>query len=391
MQNEFLATVAALAQPRAEPATRGRTVATAVVIGTSAIALALAAGLAGSGVTTLVTSLHSRDLRPLADGLTVQGGPHAGRAPVRAVALDDAVDGADVVFLHSHATAHPMWAGLLAPLLRSGQVVVLVPGRSLGAFEFAAELRRHGCRADILLGEAQTQPHLATAAGPGVINWLGTKDVTCVGALPAHRSAELAATLAAHVPGVVAAPSALWTGMQNVGGVLHPAAVLLNVTITERAAGGDDRITFYGDQISETLCRDVLEPLDAERLAVGGALGLTDLWTAREWVCRTYGVEGDTLARALRAVPAYRGVPAARSIDDYGFVSDEVPSSLVPAASLGRALGVATPATDAIIDLAGVVARADFRATGRTLARLGIDGTPASHLRAVLESGPDGR
>ena len=55
-----------------------------------------------------------------------------------------------------------------------------------------------------------------------------------------------------------------------------------------------------------------------------------------------------------------------------GFVDDEVPNSLVPLSALGAAVGVRTPMTDALIDLASAMLGVEFRRTGRTLARLGL-------------------
>ena len=52
--------------------------------------------------------------------------------------------------------------------------------------------------------------------------------------------------------------------------------------------------------------------------------------------------------------------------------------------SLGEALGVATPLSDACIALAGAVLGRDLLQTGRTLASLGLGGLDAAGLRARL-------
>ena len=49
-----------------------------------------------------------------------------------------------------------------------------------------------------------------------------------------------------------------------------------------------------------------------------------------------------------------------------------VPTGLVPVSVLGKKFGVKTPAIDTIINLADILFEADFRASGRNLAQLGL-------------------
>ena len=68
-------------------------------------------------------------------------------------------------------------------------------------------------------------------------------------------------------------------------------------------------------------------------------------------------------------------------------MTDEVPNSLVPLEGSARVLGVPTPTTSAIVDLAAAMCRIDFRAHGRTLDRLGLDGLDAAGMRAHVAQG----
>jgi len=62
----------------------------------------------------------------------------------------------------------------------------------------------------------------------------------------------------------------------------------------------------------------------------------------------------------------------------------------VPIPELGRALGVETPMTDAIVDLACAMCAIDFRAHGRTLELLGLAGKSAEEMLAYVNSEPLG-
>ena len=69
------------------------------------------------------------------------------------------------------------------------------------------------------------------------------------------------------------------------------------------------------------------------------------------------------------------------------FLSEDVPVGLVLLESLARQFGVETPMIDATITLASTLNEADFRASGRTAARLGLAGMSAHELRDFLAEG----
>ena len=54
------------------------------------------------------------------------------------------------------------------------------------------------------------------------------------------------------------------------------------------------------------------------------------------------------------------------------YVTEDVPTGLVPISELGKKFGVETPAINTIINLADILFDADFRAKGRNLDQLGL-------------------
>src|SRR5436305_12173339 len=69
-----------------------------------------------------------------------------------------AVQSARRILVALPASAHADVARAVAPYLRDGQTVLLVPGRTGGAMELRRVLRREGCTARVLIGEANTFP-----------------------------------------------------------------------------------------------------------------------------------------------------------------------------------------------------------------------------------------
>ena len=59
----------------------------------------------------------------------------------------------------------------------------------------------------------------------------------------------------------------------------------------------------------------------------------------------------------------------------------------MPMSALGVAAGVPTPAIDAVIRLATVLAGSDFAADARTLDRMGLAGMDTAQLRRTFDEG----
>ena len=72
---------------------------------------------------------------------------------------------------------------------------------------------------------------------------------------------------------------------------------------------------------------------------------------------------------------------------DAPHATDNAAYALVLASSLGSATGVPTPGIDGLVDGASDVLGRDFRAEGRTLAVLGLDGLDTTGLIGFARSG----
>ncbi|HID87456.1 MAG TPA: NADP transhydrogenase subunit alpha, partial [Anaerolineae bacterium] len=136
--------------------------------------------------------------------------------------------------------------------------------------------------------------------------------------------------------------------------------------------------------VTPTVAR-VLEVVDRERVTVAAALGIRAI-TALEWLQQAYAAMGENLYEAIRANPGYSGVKAPRTLA-HRYIFEDVPMSLVPIASLGERFGVSTRAIDALINLASILHRTDYRRRGRTLDKLGLEGLSVSEITRYVEEG----
>lgn len=352
------------------------------VLGAGHGGLAMAGHLGAMGFPVRLWARNWESLQAVAEagGVLVEG-EFFGFGPVEATAdLEAALDQADVVLVVLPANAHGEMAARCAPFLKDGQMVLLLPGRTGGAMEFARTLHRAGNSADVLVGEAQTFLYASRKVGPNVAHIYGIKKQVLAAALPARRTHELLAAIKPAFPQFMPAKWVWKTSMDNIGAIFHPTVALLNAGRIENTGGS---FRHYRDGITPSVAA-VLEQVDAERVAVARAMGVGAL-SAREWLQEAYGVTANTLYEGIQATAAYDGVGAPATLE-HRYIWEDVPTGLVPIAELGRVFGVLTPMINGIIDLANGIARYDFRRHGRNLERLGLEGwSPERISRFALE------
>jgi len=295
--------------------------------------------------------------------------------------LEQALAGVRVAVVCVPAFAHRELAERCAPYLGEGQMVVLNPGRTFGALEFARALAAAEGAPGVLVAEAATNLLTARSAGPAQSYISRIKHAVPVAALQAERTPEVVEALTEWYPQFTPANSTLETSFANVGAVIHPAITLLNAARIENDQG---RFEFYMDGISPRVA-EVLAAVDRERKAVAALLGV-EVPSLVEWLASAYRATGSDLFEAVRANEGYRGITAPSTLE-HRYILEDVPMSLVPIASAGRAFGLNTRAIDALIFLAGIIMDTNYWTRGRTLESLGLAGLSPGEIRRIAETG----
>jgi opine dehydrogenase len=311
-----------------------------------------------------------------------KGGPY-GFARLAAVTshMAEALEEADVVHVVVPSSAHAEVAKSAAPYLRGGQIVVLHPGRTLGAIEFNNVLCENGCTADVTVAEAGTFIYASRADGPAQVRIFRIKEALPLAALPATRTSCVLEALAPAYPQFIDGMNVLRTGLDNMGAIFHPALMLLNAGRIESTYGDYE---FYIEGVTPSVAR-LLEVLDRERVTVAAALGIR-AQTAQEWLKMAYDAEGEDLNEAIHNQPGYYGIKAPSTLN-HRYIFEDVPMSLVPIASLGERFGVSVRGMDSIIRLACIVHRTDYWKRGRTVDKLGIGDLTVSELTHYVNEG----
>ena len=309
-------------------------------------------------------------------------GPH-GFARLAAVTSDmeQALAAADLVMVVVPSSAHAEVAKSAASHLRDGQIVVLHPGRTLGAIEFNKVLCDQGCQAEVTVAEAGTFIYASRSDGPAQARIFRIKEAVPLAALPATRTAQVLEALCPAYPQFIDGINVLRTGLDNMGAIFHPALTLLNAGRIESTHGDYE---FYIEGVTPSVAR-VLEVLDRERVTVAASLGIR-AQTAQEWLKMAYNAEGEDLNEAIHNQPGYYGIKAPSTLN-HRYIFEDIPMSLVPIAALGQHYGVSVRGMDAIIHLACIIHRTDYWRRGRTLDKLGIDRLSVGELTQFVNEG----
>jgi opine dehydrogenase len=351
------------------------------VLGAGHGGMAMAAHLAITGCKVNLFNRTEERIRPVQarGGIDVTGEVE-GFASLNLVTSDpaEALDNMDVLMVVVPATGHRSMAEIIAPHVKDGQIIVLNPGRTGGALEVAQVLRDKNPSARPYIAEAQTLLYASRVTNPGQVHIFKIKNSVPLAALPAYQTVDILPVIRKALPQFVPGDNVLKTSLDNIGAVFHPAITILNAGRIEDTHGDFE---YYVEGVTPAVA-NVLEAIDRERVAVASALGIRAN-TAREWLYLAYDAAGKTLIDAMRANRGYRGIQSPATIQ-HRYITEDVPASLVPIASIGEMLGVPTPMIRSIIHMASAMHGVDYWAEGRTVDRLGIKGMSVKDIRFLV-------
>ncbi len=305
-----------------------------------------------------------------------------------------AVDGVETIFIVTPAFGHRHMAEVLAPHVRDGQTVCLMPGTG-GSLEVALIFRRLNAAAGVDLAENTTLPFGARLREPGVVSLFAQALILPTGVFPAKKTADVVPKLQRYFPMIIPARDVLESAINNPTPIVHPAAVLFSAAWIEHSHGN---FYLYAEGLTPAVAR-AYEDLNRERLALCRALDYRLYhWNNLDFETATLGdTEEECRLRILcssmdacfglnSVLPGLKMRGPADMQDRY--ITEDVPFGLVLNSTLGTLLGIPMPTHDAIIQLASVINRTDYWKTGRGVKELGLqEMSEIERLKAFLQNG----
>lgn len=345
------------------------------ILGAGAAGQAIAAMLswAGHSITLYNRTVARLDEIEAKGGIEVVKGPQTGLMKVQKLtsSVATAVTQAEVVIIATQANAHCILAKELAPCIKDGQTILLTPG-SGGSLEVRRVFREMEVNQDIIVGETSIVPFPARLRAPATVA-IRVPAYPRIAALPATDNEALVQQISRLFP-AKPVDHVLEVALHNPNIIIHPGPFLLNYGEIERSRGD---FSLMNEGMTEGIL-SFMEELDQERMGVCRELGLKPI--SIDDIYREFG-SGPEVYREPGEPTGFRDTL------HYRFIDEDVPFALMLLSSVGRILGTPTPLTDAIISIASILRKTDFRANGRGSETLGIQGLTKEELLCRLEFG----
>ena len=359
---------------------------TVAIIGAGTGGIYLAAELGTLGCPLRLTDHDDSRLNPIRarGGLDVDPGGFAAIAHVT-TNLQQAIDGAAIIAVCTGGTYQASVAAALAPLLSDGQIVLLIQGNTGGALAFRRVLDEARCNAAVDIAEMDNYPYSCWRPQPTLVRPIVRKKFLQIAAYPGNRTDAVFDRLAPLFPHAVAAPTIISTSFTNANAMLHVANCVANAGRIDRG----EPYKFYADGVTPSVAR-LYTAINAERMAAAAALG-AEVPSLEDWFAQTYGVRAATLPETCQLLTTnpdgpYQATGTPRAWD-HKYIAEDVPVGLMPMRALGAAANVPTPAIDAVIRLAQILAGTDFAKQQRTLDRMGLHGLDAAAIQRMVAEG----
>lgn len=330
--------------------------------------------------------------------------------------LEYLVQHADIIIIPLPSTAHIEAVREMknAGLRERNIPIILSPSRSFASPYIWKEL---GANYPIVC--FSTCPYSCKAPKPEVAH-IKRRKRTYIASLEGKFEHEQVVKLQEVFPQAAFTYTPALTSLNNIGAVFHCATYLLNIDEINRRKQSGEVFSFYMDGIaSRPEVGEVLEKIDQVRLEIADKLGIKtfglksnpreDIWrkltnglraledesgddinllrrvrrdfttylnncviSAPHWLDITYGVvrkEGESLSGAIGRTPTYQK----NSVPQVRYITEDIPTGLVPIEALAKRLGVECGVVTDIIEKYNTIFSDDIRNRGRNLCEFSND------------------
>jgi opine dehydrogenase len=286
----------------------------------------------------------------------------------------EAVPGADVLFILTQSLQHEQVAGRIGPLLRGGQMVIVVPGY-MGSLYFSRSCPARG----VVFAEGESTAVDARIVEDGVVRIFFMNVRNALAFLGAtseeagmQRACDLFETYRYQRDNIIE------SAMHNPNLVLHTVGTIMSASRIEHSHGD---FWMYKEGFTKSIW-NVIRALDEEKNAILESFGCRRLDYLDACKFRS---EEDLTRDALEVFQSYaESSPKGPGSLATRYVQEDVPMGLCLMSSLGEKCGVQTATCDSLVNIAGALLRKDFWREGRSLQRLGLGNASREEILARI-------
>ncbi len=299
------------------------------------------------------------------DGDIKAGGKLSGAT----MAIEEAVQGTDVILIVVPSFAHKPIFEKLVPNLVDGQHVIIVPG-NYGGLLLKKMMSERGIKRNITISEAVSLPYACRIHTYNTVMIYKKKSRLKIASSPGRNNpvaVDIMNDIFAGYVNFIPGRNLLEVDLDNPNQTLHPLPVLLNYGGIEN---NPETFRHYIDGITPLISEKMMH-MDQERLAIGRALSL-ELMSTLDQLKMYYG-ENDA-----KTYYAYVNSPQSPYKNVIGhnvrgrYLTEDVPGLNVPTMQLAKKAAVETPIIELTVRLTSWLHSVDYVSMGTNLEKLGI-------------------
>lgn len=269
--------------------------------------------------------------------------------------------GADAVLILTQSLQHRSLSPLVAPHLKSGQIVLIIPG-NMGSLEF----RKHAVADDIIFVEAESTPYDARIVTPGEVEILFSNVRNAVSFTEKTHQQYLSRVNQLFGRHKYLRANIIESTLHNPNMIVHTVGSIMSASRIEYAKG---EFWMYREAFSPSIW-NVIAQLDDEKQRVMRHFGCSAIVSYLD-ACKWRNEEDLSQdSMAVFQMYAATGGPKGPSTIHTRYIYEDVPMELCLLENLGYYTGEDTPVASALITIASSLLQTDFRTQAYSLSEL---------------------
>lgn len=294
--------------------------------------------------------------------------------------IAEAIDDAEVIIIAVPGNGHKAVIDLLAPHVRSNQLIAISSHMSLSALYLSQQLRARGV--DCPISAWATTAITGRRIGPGEV-YVTTVRQHVVASTVRSEDYDQSERILNGLFGDIftQAPDLMAATLTNVNPETHMAVALCNLT---RMEYGEQWGSYVG--ISGAVGR-LIESLDSERINLATHFGYS-VQTVQDHLHESFGLpRGSVADMAAEQHIRRNGIPAGPVVLEHRYVTEDVPFGIVPLVKFGKIAGAEMRLHEAGLGLMSALYGRSFTAENDVLPCLDIDNLSSEELLALCRHG----
>ena len=286
-----------------------------------------------------------------------------------------AIDFADVIMVMTTTSQHEYIAKLIAPYVRDGQIITLVPGY-MGSLIFKKHIDK-----DITYCEWETTAYNGRIVDSMYVHITFYNPRNAISVLPVKETSRVLDIYKQCFRNThYTRRNILESALHNPNKIVHPIGLLFSASRIEHSKG---EFWMYKEAFTPSVV-NVIKQLDIEKNKVLNAFGCEslDYFDAAKWRNEEdLSIDAMTVFRSF-ADSSNKGP----SFINHRYINEDVPMGLGLFISIGKIVGVDTSIPEAIMSLSSALLRKDLRKNARTIQYLlGHEDVTIAEIAAAIE------